>query len=85
MIVLFCSYYSRATRTGPLGKDLSRTIVLNKIVNPTKYEVFRTSQETLAFVDWLISIVTFARFSTVSWLNQLIKAVTQFKTLYSVL
>jgi len=40
---------------------------LNKIENPTKCEVMRTSQETLLFADYLGWILDFVRFLAVSF------------------
>ena len=41
-------------------------MTLNKIENPTEREELRTLQETLPFVDWLVSILKFVRSSVVA-------------------
>jgi len=37
-------------------KDIAIVLMKNKIENPTKSKVLQSSQETLPFVDWLVSI-----------------------------
>ena len=43
-------------------EEYEQEIDLNKIANLIKCKLLRTSQETLPFVNWLVSILNFVRF-----------------------
>ena len=43
-------------------EEYEQEIDLNKIANLIKCKILRTSQETLPFVNWLVSMLNFVRF-----------------------